>query len=150
MAGVGGADDRAGLAARPDPAPGGAGDLVRIPAGSQPEALASQGHHDPGLTVGEARVRRARLIVIAATVAGCAAILLMSRGFNFYFDEWDFILAAPDWTWLSYLQPHNEHPSMIPKLIYNPAEHGRAAHLCPLHGRAPAAARSQRGAGFRA
>ena len=70
------------------------------------------------MTVGEARVRRARLIVIAATVAGCAAILLMSRGFNFYFDEWDFILAAPDWTWLSYLQPHNEHPSMIPKLIY--------------------------------
>jgi len=70
------------------------------------------------MTVGEARVRRARIIVISATVAGCAAILLMSRGFNFYFDEWDFILAAPDWTLLSYLQPHNEHPSLIPKLVY--------------------------------
>src|SRR5437763_17176671 len=97
MAGVGGADDRAGLAARPDPAPGGAGDLVRVPAGSQPEAFASQGHHDRGLTVGEARVRRARLIVIAATVAGWAAILLMSGGFDFYFEELDFILAEPAW-----------------------------------------------------
>ena len=42
----------------------------------------------------------------------------MARGFNFYFDEWDFILAAPNWSVVSILQPHNEHPSMLPKLIY--------------------------------
>ena len=34
------------------------------------------------------------------------------------FDEWTFILTAPDWTWSTYLQPHNEHPAMIPRLIY--------------------------------
>ena len=92
--------------------------MVRVPPDSKPEPLASRGPDRLRMAVGEARVRRARIIVISATVAGCAAILLMSRGFNFYFDEWDFILAAPDWTLLSYLQPHNEHPSLIPKLVY--------------------------------
>ena len=47
-----------------------------------------------------------------------AAILLLSRGYTFYFDEWDFIQNAPDWSWTSYLQPHNEHPVMLPRLIY--------------------------------
>ena len=43
---------------------------------------------------------------------------MLSRNFNSYFDEWTFILNAPDWTWLSYLQPHNEHPVVVPRLIY--------------------------------
>lgn len=47
-----------------------------------------------------------------------AAILLLSRGYTFYFDEWDFIQHAPDWGWSSFLQPHNEHPVMLPRLIY--------------------------------
>jgi len=47
-----------------------------------------------------------------------AAILLLSRSYTFYFDEWDFIQSAPDWSWTSYLQPHNEHPVMLPRLIY--------------------------------
>ncbi len=51
-------------------------------------------------------------------VAAAAAILWLSRAYTFYFDEWDFILSAPDWSWTSYLQPHNEHPSMVFKLIY--------------------------------
>jgi len=42
----------------------------------------------------------------------------LSRAYTFYFDEWDFILGAPDWSWISYLQPHNEQPSMVFKLIY--------------------------------
>jgi len=64
------------------------------------------------------RIRHARIIVAAGAAIAALAILLLSRNFNFYFDEWDFILAAPDWTWLSFLQPHNEHPVVIPKLIY--------------------------------
>jgi hypothetical protein len=47
-----------------------------------------------------------------------AAILLLTRGYTFYFDEWVFIQNAPDWGWTSYLQPHNEHPVMLPRLIY--------------------------------
>ena len=70
------------------------------------------------MTIGGARVRWARLYVIAAAAVAGVGILALSRGFNFYFDEWDFILAAPDGGWVSFLQPHNEHPAMIPRLIY--------------------------------
>ena len=41
-----------------------------------------------------------------------------SRGFTFYFDEWDFITTAPDWNVASLLEPHNMHPAMLPRLIY--------------------------------
>lgn len=70
------------------------------------------------MTVKDVRVRRARLIVVVAAAAVCGAILWMSRGYTFYFDEWSFILTAPDWTWVTYLEPHNEHPSMLLRLIY--------------------------------
>jgi len=70
------------------------------------------------VTVGGARVRWARLYVIAAAALAGAGILLLTKGFNFYLDEWDFILNAPDWTWSSYLLPHNEHLTLIPRAIY--------------------------------
>lgn len=70
------------------------------------------------MTVSALRIPRARLIVAVAAVIAAAAILWLSRGYTFYFDEWDFIQSAPGWGWTSYLQPHNEHPSMLPRLIY--------------------------------
>ena len=45
-------------------------------------------------------------------------MLWLTRGYTFYFDEWTFILSAPDWTAASYLQPHNGHPSMLLRLTY--------------------------------
>jgi hypothetical protein len=51
-------------------------------------------------------------------VVVAVAILWLSRTYTFYFDEWSFILTAPDWTWITYLQPHNEHPSMLFRLAY--------------------------------
>ncbi len=65
----------------------------------------------------DAHVPNARLFVIGAAVAGCGAILWLSRTFNFYFDEWTFILPS-DASWIVYLQPHNEHPAMLLRLIY--------------------------------
>jgi hypothetical protein len=56
-------------------------------------------------------------VIAAAAITG-VGILVLTRGFNFYLDEWDFILAAPDWTWSSYLLPHNEHLTIIPRAIY--------------------------------
>ena len=52
-------------------------------------------------------------------VVAAAGIMWLARAYTFYFDEWDFIQSAPDWSWVSYLQPHNEHPSMVFKLIYS-------------------------------
>ena len=70
------------------------------------------------MRLAEVRIRWARAYVAGAAIVGCAAILLLARSFNFYFDEWDFILSAPDWTFTSYLQPHNEHPAMLARVIY--------------------------------
>jgi hypothetical protein len=65
----------------------------------------------------DVRVPHARLLVATTAVIGCAAILWLARGFNFYFDEWTVILPA-DTSWTVYLQPHNEHPAMLLRLIY--------------------------------
>jgi hypothetical protein len=70
------------------------------------------------MTLASVRIPHATLIVSAAAVAIAATLLLASRTYTFYFDEWTFILTAPDWTWLTYLQPHNEHPSILFRLVY--------------------------------
>lgn len=70
------------------------------------------------MTAAAVRVPHARLIVIGAAVFVGLAILWLSRNFNFYFDEWDFILAAPAWTPASLLEPHNEHPTMLLRAAY--------------------------------
>ena len=68
--------------------------------------------------VAEVRVPRARLIVAVAAVVASATILWLARSYTFYFDEWDFILSAPDWSLTTYLEPHNEHPSILFRLVY--------------------------------
>jgi hypothetical protein len=70
------------------------------------------------VTISSVRIPHATLIVgLGAALTG-AAILWLSRTYNFYFDEWTFILTAQDWTWVTYLQPHNEHPSILFRLLY--------------------------------
>jgi hypothetical protein len=70
------------------------------------------------MTISSVVIRHARLIVVAMALVAAAGILLLAHSYTFYFDEWTFILTAPDWTWATYLQPHNEHPVMLPRLIY--------------------------------
>jgi hypothetical protein len=70
------------------------------------------------MTAAGVHIPRARLIAIVAAIVVGLAILWLSRNFNFYFDEWDFILAAPAWTPASVLEPHNGHPSMLLRAVY--------------------------------
>ncbi len=70
------------------------------------------------MKAGDVRIRHARPLVAVLALAASLAILWLSRDFDFYFDEWTFILTAPDWTWTTYLEPHNEHPVILPRLIY--------------------------------
>jgi hypothetical protein len=63
------------------------------------------------------RVPHARVFVVSAAVIVCAGILWLARGYTFYFDEWTFILPA-DTGFAALLQPHNEHPVMLTRLIY--------------------------------
>jgi len=57
------------------------------------------------------------VVVVAASVFAIA-MLLLTRSYTFYFDEWAFILSAPDWTAATFLQPHNGHPAMLTRLVY--------------------------------
>jgi hypothetical protein len=70
------------------------------------------------MTISSVAIRHARLIVMAMALVTAATILWLSHTYTFYFDEWTFIQTAPDWTWITYLRPHNEHPVMLPRLIY--------------------------------
>lgn len=70
------------------------------------------------MTASGVRIPHARLAVALAAVAVSGGILWLTRGYTFYFDEWDFIIGAPGWNAASYLQPHNVHPAMLPRLIY--------------------------------
>ena len=70
------------------------------------------------MNVSEVRIPHARVIAIFVALIACAAIFWLARSFTFYFDEWTFILTSPDWTWSTILEPHNVHPSMLPRLIY--------------------------------
>ena len=70
------------------------------------------------MMAGDARVPRAREIVVGAALLGALTILWATRSFTFYFDEWTFITTAPDWTVATIFQPHNEHPSMLFRLVY--------------------------------
>jgi hypothetical protein len=70
------------------------------------------------MTAAGVRVPHARPIAIGVATLVGLAILWLTRNFNFYFDEWDFILAAPAWTPVSLLEPHNEHPVILLRAVY--------------------------------
>jgi hypothetical protein len=70
------------------------------------------------MSASQVRIPHARVIVSAAAIVVAVVILWLSRSYTFYFDEWSYILAAPDWTWISYLEPHNVHPAMLHRLVY--------------------------------
>ena len=84
-----------------------------------PSTIPGRGANLRGVTVAQVRMPRARLLVVLAAVAVSAAILILTRGYTFYFDEWGYILSAPDWNAAAYLQPHNGHPQMLTRLIYS-------------------------------
>lgn len=54
----------------------------------------------------------------AMCVGAFGLILYLARRFDFYYDEWDFVLGAPHWTLRDYFVPHNEHWSTLPSVIY--------------------------------
>lgn len=70
------------------------------------------------MSASDARIPHARVIVVVASLVASAAILWLARSLTFYYDEWTFILSAPNWSATTYLQPHNEHPVMLTRAIY--------------------------------
>lgn len=49
-----------------------------------------------------------------------AALLIYRKGFGttFFYDEWNFLMNRRDWTIGTFLEPHNEHLSLVPIAVY--------------------------------
>ena len=58
-------------------------------------------------------VALAGLLVVTAAV-----VLYLGRSTSFYYDDWNFVLFRRPWDADALLQPHNEHLSLVPVLIY--------------------------------
>jgi hypothetical protein len=41
-------------------------------------------------------------LVLAAAAVTTVGLLYLTRRFDFYYDEWDYVLGAPTWTLKSY------------------------------------------------
>ena len=74
--------------------------------------------HRLTMNAADVRIPHARWIVGGAALVACACLFWLSRNYTFYFDEWTFIITAPDWTLATLFQPHNEHPSIPFRAIY--------------------------------
>lgn len=56
---------------------------------------------------------------LAVVALGAAAVVLYAgRTLSFYFDEWSFIIDRHGWSAGVFLQPHNEHLSLVPVVVY--------------------------------
>jgi hypothetical protein len=71
-----------------------------------------------GAQLRSARIRGCVVLVVALTAISCGAVLYLGRRFDFYYDEWSWLLNSPKWTLSDYFKPHNEHWSTLPRLIY--------------------------------
>jgi hypothetical protein len=69
-------------------------------------------------TVADVRIPYIGVIVPAVCAAAFGLILYLGRTMDFFYDEWDFVLTVPYWSWFDYFKPHNEHWSTVPKLVY--------------------------------
>jgi hypothetical protein len=45
-------------------------------------------------------------------------LLRKGEGTTFYYDEWNFVLYRPAWDLDTFLEPHNEHLSLVPVAVY--------------------------------
>lgn len=57
---------------------------------------------------------------VLAVLMGCATAfyLWQAAGLTFYYDEWDFVINRRGWDLDTLLEPHNEHLSVVPMLVY--------------------------------
>ena len=58
------------------------------------------------------------LAFAAAAAAAAALILSLNHGFSFWYDEWWFITQRIPWNPHSFLEPYQEHLSIVPVLVY--------------------------------
>jgi hypothetical protein len=75
------------------------------------------------LRLAQARIQERSTWAVASVLAllsVVAFVLLYRKGFGttFYYDEWNFLMNRRDWTIGTFLEPHNEHLSLVPIAVY--------------------------------
>jgi hypothetical protein len=60
----------------------------------------------------------ATFLLSGAVLASGALLLVLGSRITFFLDDWEFLLYRPGWTAHSLLDPHNEHISLIPVVVY--------------------------------
>jgi hypothetical protein len=75
------------------------------------------------LRLAQARIQGRSTWAVATVLALfslLAFVLLYRKGFGttFYYDEWNFLMNRRDWTIGTFLEPHNEHLSLVPIAVY--------------------------------
>ena len=58
------------------------------------------------------------LVLAGAMVVAAGVILHLTRGFTFYYDEWNFVVNRQYSTSDAFFGPHNEHMVLVPVLIF--------------------------------
>src|SRR5215218_261176 len=63
--------------------------------------------------------RRAPIGLLVVALAASATLLLsLTSRLTFVGDPWELLAGRPDWSFDTFLKPFNEHPIVIPALIY--------------------------------
>jgi hypothetical protein len=57
------------------------------------------------------------LLAVAMVIAS-VIVLRQGAGLTFYNDEWDWVMNRRDWSPATFLEPHNEHLSLVPVFIF--------------------------------
>jgi hypothetical protein len=75
------------------------------------------------LRLAQARIQERSTWAVASALALLsllAFVLLYRKGFGttFYYDEWNFLMNRRGWTIGTFLEPHNEHLSLVPIAVY--------------------------------
>src|SRR4051794_18466168 len=60
----------------------------------------------------------ARIALLGAMALAAVAILWAGRGVSFFYDEWNFVLDRGGVSASVFLEPHTEHLSLVPIVIY--------------------------------
>lgn len=71
-----------------------------------------------GDTIGNLRLPSALVLVLVGGVLSGLLMLWLTRRYDFFADEWTYILYARNWTLGQYFVPHNEHWATIPAVTY--------------------------------
>ena len=67
----------------------------------------------------DTKLRWAPLLVLAVMMVASAIVFLhAARGTTFFLDDWNFVETRHQWTLDAFLEPHNEHLSLVPVAVY--------------------------------